>query len=51
MHCLLHGPQVGNTPLHQAARYGHKEVAALLLDRGANLEAVNKVSSLGGMWG
>ncbi len=29
----------GNTPLHDATRYGHTGVAALLLDRGADLES------------
>ncbi len=29
--------QSGNTPLHDAARYGHADVAALLLDRGAEV--------------
>ncbi len=43
-------PQEGNTPLHRAAIHGRKEVAALLLHKGADLEAVDLVSSLGGMW-
>ncbi len=30
------------TPLHIAVRYGHKEVAELLLDRGANVNAVER---------
>ncbi len=46
----LCGPQDGDTPLQLAALHGHKEVAALLLDRRANLEAIDKVSSLAGMW-
>ncbi len=29
--------QSGNTPLHDAANYGHADVAALLLDRGAEV--------------
>ena len=33
------GAQYGNTPLHLAARYGHLEVAQLLLERGADKEA------------
>jgi ankyrin repeat protein len=36
--------QGGATPLHNAAARGHVEVAALLLDRGANIEAANEVS-------
>jgi truncated hemoglobin YjbI len=35
------GPTAG-TPLHQAARIGRVSVAAVLLDRGANLEARDK---------
>ena len=36
--------QAGLTPLHRAAGNGHKDVAALLLERGANKEAKDKVS-------
>ena len=36
--------QDGNTALHDAAHYGHIEVVRLLLDRHANIEAVNIVS-------
>ena len=32
------------TPLHQAVEWVNMEMAQLLVDRGANLEAVNKVS-------
>ena len=41
MVCFLQG---GFTPLLRAAREGHVEVASLLLDRGANPEARDKVS-------
>ncbi len=43
-------PQNFNTPLHQASGHGHRDVAAILLDRGANVEAMNKVSIPAGMW-
>ena len=36
--------QDGRTPLLWAARYGHKDVAALLLERGADKEAKDNVS-------
>jgi ankyrin repeat protein len=36
--------QGGATPLLRAVLGGHKEVAALLLERGANVEATNMVS-------
>ncbi len=32
----------GNTPLHDAARYGRIDVATLLLDRGADIESKNQ---------
>jgi ankyrin repeat protein len=35
--------QDGYTPLHNAARYGHKEVAELLLGRGADVKATTRV--------
>ena len=47
VHLPLCNLQDGNTPLHRAALNGHKEVAALLLDKGANLEALDKVSNPG----
>ncbi len=34
----------GNTPLHDAARYGQIDVATLLLDRGADIESKTKYS-------
>lgn len=44
-YCLDHGVDVaasdGMTALHQAAAGGHLELMALLLERGANLEALN----------
>ena len=36
--------QYGNTPLTAAARYGHRDMVELLLDRGADLNMVGKVS-------
>ena len=36
--------QRGMTPLHHAAQWGHKDVAALLLERGADKEAKDNVS-------
>jgi ankyrin repeat protein len=35
----------GLTPLHMAAREGHKDVAALLLDRGADVRATDEVGA------
>lgn len=35
--------QHGKTPLHEAAGFGNKETVALLLDRGAAMEAKDKV--------
>ena len=29
----------GATPLHEAVRYGHKDIAKILLDAGANVNA------------
>ena len=49
VHLRLCVPQDDNTPLHIAAHDGHTEMAALLLDWGANMEAVNKVGSPGGI--
>ena len=40
-HALL--PQSGETSLIEAAIRGHVEVASLLLQRGANIEAKNNV--------
>jgi hypothetical protein len=36
--------QDGWTPLHRAAWNGHEDVVVLLLDRGANVDAANRVS-------
>ena len=37
--------QINWTPLHYAAQYGETEVAVLLINNGANLDAVDEVSS------
>ncbi len=34
------------TPLHNASSRGHVEVVRLLLDRGADIQAQNKVSEI-----
>ena len=38
--------QDGQTPLLWAAMYGHVEIAQLLMEKGANIEARDKVSFL-----
>jgi hypothetical protein len=38
--------QYARTPLHYAAEGGHTEVVSLLLDKGANIEAKDKVCRL-----
>ena len=35
--------QDGQTPLLQAARYGHVEIAQMLMEKDANIEATDKV--------
>ena len=35
--------QINWTPLHYAAQYGETEVAVLLINNGANLDAVDEV--------
>jgi len=44
--CLSWSTQQGETPLHQAAVRGHANVCAVLLDRGASLDARNNLVSL-----
>jgi len=41
--------QNGWTPLFWAAKEGHKETVILLLDRGANMEAADKVKEVDGL--
>ncbi len=43
--CGLAASQDGSTALHGAVRGGHKDTVELLLDRGANLEAKDRVSA------
>ena len=43
--------QDGRTPLHTAAYMGKSDAAALLLDRGAAIEAQTKVSGISLMQG
>jgi len=42
-HRLLPFVQAGYTPLHFACYEGRQEMATLLVDRGANINAVDKV--------
>jgi hypothetical protein len=45
VHCIACGLQcLKKTPLHAAAQKGHKEVAALLLEKGAKVDAATDVS-------
>ena len=37
-------PQVGNTPLHDVVRWGKEDVVKVLVEKGANINAVNNVS-------
>jgi ankyrin repeat protein len=41
--------QGGFTPLHCAASRGHKDVVELLLNKGANMQAVTKVTLSAGL--
>ena len=47
----MHLMQDGNTPLHWAARTSNMDAATLLLDRGAAIEAPDKVSGISRMQG
>jgi len=38
--------QIGETALHQAAKYGHHATVAFLLEHGADTDAQNKVIRL-----
>ena len=42
--CIALILQFGLTPFHLAAWYGRRDVAELLLERGANVNAVDRVS-------
>ena len=42
--CLKHADDNGNTLLHKAVQGGNAKVVALLLKKGASLEAKDKVS-------
>ena len=37
-------PQDGDTPVHNAARRGEEDVVKVLVEKGANITAVNNVS-------
>ena len=37
-------PQFGNTPIHDAASRGKEDVVKVLVEKGANINAVNNVS-------
>ena len=43
-------PQYGETPLHKACEKGLTEVALALVEKGANVDAANKVRPWGGEW-
>jgi len=46
LHHVIFMLQVGWTPLYVAAREGHVEVVTLLLSKGANKEAADRVCCL-----
>ena len=43
--CTAPDPQDGKTPLHMAIVKGHTEVALALIEKGANVDAADKVRS------
>ena len=45
--CTAPDPQYGRTPLHKAIDKGHTEVALALIEKGANVDAADKVSGHG----
>ena len=50
--CTAADPQYGETPLYWAGYNGLKEVALALIEKGANVDAADKVSGHGmvGLW-
>ena len=50
--CTAPDPQDGDTPLHWACYNGHTEAALALIEKGANVDAADKVRGhgVGGRW-